>query len=133
MPHSISHSRLPFSLLQSRSPSYILMASIDECVRAMDERREEIIDTYVESLQQARERLKQLKNIKLIETEHFDRSKIVLSVKNLKNTDGEVLNGKRFQEMLRSYHLEMEMASGSYVIAMTGPGDTHSSMDAIKI
>lgn len=57
------------------------------------------------------ERLKQLKNIKLIETEHFDRSKIVLSVKNLKNTDGEVLNGKRFQEMLRSYHLEMEMAS----------------------
>ena len=71
-------------------------------------------------MHQARERLKQLKNIKLIEAEHYDRSKIVLSVKNLKNTNGEVLNGKRFQEMLRSYHLEMEMASGSYVIAMTG-------------
>lgn len=118
-------------MLQSSSPSYILMASIDECVRAMDERREEIMDTYVERLQQARERLKQLKNIKLIETEHFDRSKIVLSVKNLKNTDGEVLNGKRFQEMLRSYHLEMEMASGSYVIAMTGPGDTQEGMDRL--
>ena len=50
--------------------------------------REEIMDTYVERLQQARERLKQLKNIKLIEAEHYDRSKIVLSVKNLKNTDG---------------------------------------------
>ena len=118
-------------MLQSSSPSYILMASIDECVRAMDERREEIMDTYVERLQQARERMKQLKNIKLIETEHFDRSKIVLSVKNLKNTDGEVLNGKRFQEMLRSYHLEMEMASGSYVIAMTGPGDTQEGMDRL--
>ena len=93
--------------------------------------REEIMDTYVERLQQARERMKQLKNIKLIETEHFDRSKIVLSVKNLKNTDGEVLNGKRFQEMLRSYHLEMEMASGSYVIAMTGPGDTQEGMDRL--
>lgn len=118
-------------MLQSSSPSYILMASIDECVRAMDERREEIMDTYVERLQHTRERLKQLKNIKLIETEHFDRSKIVLSVKNLKNTDGEVLNGKRFQEMLRSYHLEMEMASGSYVIAMTGPGDTQEGMDRL--
>ena len=118
-------------MLQSSSPSYILMASIDECVRAMDECREEIMDTYVECLQQARERLKQLKNIKLIEAEHYDRSKIVLSVKNLKNTDGEVLNGKRFQEMLRSYHLEMEMASGSYVIAMTGPGDTQEGMDRL--
>ena len=118
-------------MLQSSSPSYILMASIDECVRAMDERREEIMDTYVERLQQTRERLKQLKNIKLIEAEHFDRSKIVLSVKNLKNTDGQVLNGKRLQEMLRSYHLEMEMASGSYVIAMTGPGDTQEGMDRL--
>lgn len=118
-------------MLQSSSPSYILMASIDECVRGMDECREEIMDTYVECLQQARERLKQLKNIKLIEAEHYDRSKIVLSVKNLKNTDGEVLNGKRFQEMLRSYHLEMEMASGSYVIAMTGPGDTQEGMDRL--
>ena len=97
----------------------------------MDECREEIMDTYVECLQQTRERLKQLKNIKLIEAEHFDQSKIVLSVKNLKNTDGEVLNGKRFQEMLRSYHLEMEMASGSYVIAMTGPGDTQEGMDRL--
>lgn len=51
--------------------------------------------------------------------------------KNLKNTDGEVLNGKRFQEMLRSYHLEMEMASGSYVIAMTGPGDTQEGMERL--
>lgn len=118
-------------MLQSSSPSYILMASIDECVRVMDERREEIMDTYVERLQQTRERLKQLKNIKLIEAEHFDRSKIVLSVKNLKNTDGQVLNGKRLQEMLRSYHLEMEMASGSYVIAMTGPGDTQEGMDRL--
>ena len=118
-------------MLQSSSPSYILMASIDECVRGMDECREEIMDTYVECLQQTRERLKQLKNIKLIEAEHFDQSKIVLSVKNLKNTDGEVLNGKRFQEMLRSYHLEMEMASGSYVIAMTGPGDTQEGMDRL--
>lgn len=118
-------------MLQSSSPSYILMASIDECVRGMDECREEIMDTYVECLQQARERLKQLKNIKLIEAEHYDRSKIVLSVKNLKNTNGEVLNGKLFQEMLRSYHLEMEMASGSYVIAMTGPGDTQEGMDRL--
>ena len=32
-------------MLQSSSPSYILMASIDECVRGMDECREEIMDT----------------------------------------------------------------------------------------
>ena len=35
--------------------------------------------------------------------------------------------------MLRSYHLEMEMASGSYVIAMTGPGDTQEGMDRLVL
>ena len=87
--------RYYLTVYQSSSPSYILMASIDECVRGMDECREEIMDTYVECLQQARERLKQLKNIKLIEAEHYDRSKIVLSVKNLKNTNGELLSRPR--------------------------------------
>lgn len=118
-------------MLQSSSPSYILMASIDECVRVMEERGISLMDTYVTRLNETREKLKRLKNLKLIETEHYDRSKLVISVRDLQNAVGEDINGRMLQEMLRDYHLEMEMAAGSYVIAMTGPGDKQEGMDRL--
>lgn len=118
-------------MLQSSSPSYVLMASIDECIRVMDERGTEIMKTYTERLKEVRERLKALKKIRLIEMEHYDRSKLVLSVKHLEQADGSAMNGRILQKMLREYHLEMEMAAGSYVIAMTGPGDTQAGMNRL--
>ena len=118
-------------MLQSSSPSYVLMASIDECVRVMDERGTEIMKSYTERLKEVRGRLKALKKIRLIEMEHYDRSKLVLSVKHLEQADGSAMNGRILQKMLREYHLEMEMAAGSYVIAMTGPGDTQAGMDRL--
>ena len=118
-------------MLQSSSPSYVLMASIDECVRVMDEQGPEIMKTYTERLKEVRERLKALKKMQLIEMEHYDRSKLVLSVKHLEQADGSAMNGRILQKMLREYHLEMEMAAGSYMIAMTGPGDTQEGMDRL--
>ena len=118
-------------MLQSSSPSYVLMASIDECVRVMDEQGEEIMECYVNRLKRTREQLQELQKIRLIEMEHYDRSKLVLSVKHLQNREGKCMNGRMLQEMLRAYHLEMEMAAGSYAIAMTGPGDTQEGMDRL--
>ena len=37
-------------ILQSSSPSYVLMASIDECVRLLQEKREEVFCRYVDML-----------------------------------------------------------------------------------
>lgn len=138
-------------MLQTSSPSYVLMASIDACIQMLaknmpecdgeikaqgafsraDEqqlREKDIFGDYVQLLSDTRERLSQLKNLKIIETEHYDKSKIVISVKNV----GGVYTSKQlYQELLDTYHLQMEMAAGSYVLAMTAVGDTKEGMDRL--
>ncbi len=118
-------------MLQSSSPSYILMAGIDLCLRWLEEESGQIFDKYVKILEEARRKLKELKCLKLIETERFDRSKILISTKDC------TISGKKLYEiLLEEYHLQMEMASMEYVTALTSVGDTKEGfarlLDALK-
>lgn len=120
-------------MLQSSSPSYILMAGIDQCMEMLDHHCEEVFDPYVERLKRCREELGKCEHIRLAETKHYDKSKLVLSVagltKGLADTYGAEATGIQLQEdLLNQYHLQMEMAAGTYVIAMTSVGDTDEGM-----
>lgn len=106
-------------MLQSSSPSYILMASIHECIRMLREEKEQLFEPYVRNLDTLRKNLQNLKHLKLVQTEHYDRSKLVISVRHTDMSGREL-----YRELLEKYHLQMEMATGSYVLAMTSPGDT---------
>ena len=113
-------------IIQTSSPSYILMASIDSCVRFLAEDSKSYFDSYVELLENTRKRLKKLKRLQLLETENFDKSKILISVKN---TD---MSGNDLSNILREkYHLQMEMAAGTYVLAMTTVADTKEGMERL--
>lgn len=101
-------------MLQTSSPSYVLMASIDSCIDLLERRSEDIFESYVEMLERTRQELRELKFLHIAETEHFDRSKIIISVKNTDMT-GQML----YKALLEDYHLQMEMAAGTYVLAMT--------------
>lgn len=107
------------------------MAGIDLCLRWLEEESGQIFDKYVRILEEARKKLKELKCLKLIETERFDRSKILISTKDCG------ISGKKLYEiLLEEYHLQMEMASMEYVIALTSVGDTKEGfarlLDALK-
>ena len=106
-------------MLQSSSPSYVLMAGIDRCVRLLGEKRDELFSPYVERLEQLRERLGQLEKLSLARTERYDRSKLVLSAARADMTGREL-----YLRLLETYHLQLEMAAGSYALAMTSVGDT---------
>lgn len=104
-------------ILQSSSPSYVLMAAIDECIRTVEEK--DIFTEYVTLLDHTRDEIRKLRKIRLLETECYDKSKIMISVK------GTGMSGLELHTILREkYHLQMEMSAKSYVIAMTSPGDT---------
>lgn len=120
-------------IFQTSSPSYVLMASMDECLRTVAERGDVLFETYVKNLESKRKELKKLKHIRLLETEEFDRSKLVLSVKDtIVKKENRVFTGKMlYERLLLEYHLQMEMAAGSYVIAMTSIGDTKEGMDRL--
>lgn len=120
-------------IFQTSSPSYVLMASMDECLRTVEEQGDVLFETYVKNLESKRGELKKLKHIRLLETEEFDRSKLVLSVKDtILKKENRVFTGKMlYERLLLEYHLQMEMAAGSYVIAMTSIGDTKEGMDRL--
>lgn len=118
-------------ILQSSSPSYVLMASLDECVRLMREKRDETFGRYVDMLQRTREQLKDLEHLSLWESSDYDRSKLLISTAGCVENRGEIkkYTGKQLYEQLRQkYFLQMEMSTVDYAIAMTAPGDTEKGM-----
>ena len=106
-------------ILQSSSPSYILMASIDYCMEMLENHGDILFEEYVERLLSLRRELESLKHLRVIRTKHFDISKLIISVKDTNMTSGELS-----KILLEKYHLQMEMTAGTYVLAMTTVGDT---------
>lgn len=111
------------SILQSSSPSYVLIASIEQCIHICNENRG-YFQQYYEKLWILREKLEELKYIKLVPTD--DIGKLVFSVKDT------TISGEELFEILRdNYHLEMEMSELYYVIAMTSVCDTQEGYDRL--
>ena len=116
--------RMYLHMLQSSSPSYVLMASIDECMELIEKKGEDIFSPYVDNLQKMREELGKLSYLRLVETSHYDCSKFVISVRNTN------ISSRDLEKILRrKYHLQMEMTSGDYVLGMTAVGDTKEGLE----
>lgn len=113
-------------MLQSSSPSYLLMASIDACVQQLDEQPDRMFSDYIAKLINIRTQLKQLEKLELLETPRYDCSKLVVSVRGTNMTGKEL-----YQQLLERYHLQAEMAAGTYVILMTAPGDRAEGFDRL--
>lgn len=109
------------SIFQSSSPSYILMASIDQCIHSCAENKKSF-QQYVSVLHHLRGKLNHLNHLKLVPSD--DIGKIVISTKRTNMT------GKELFDCLRDrYHLELEMSEMSYVIAMTSICDTVEALN----
>lgn len=131
------------NIFQTSSPSYLFLASIDGCVRLME--KKELWDNWEAALSVFYERAREWKVLSLPVMEMVetwteagktpaqgdgknmqvrarlqpDKSKLVIGTEHAGKT-GAWLMDKLRQE----YHIELEMAAGRYVIAMTGAGDT---------
>lgn len=113
------------TIYQSSSPSYVLMASLDNCVEWIGEHGADF-DRFCEQLQFLRNGLRKMKRLKLLEIPGMDESKILVSVQRTG------INGHELDFILREeYHIELEMACSSYVCAITSVGDTKESLDRL--
>lgn len=116
------------SIYQSSSPSYLLMASIEECILYMDQKGRKEMDGYFSTLIDIRSRLDNLSNIRLMGCNmpgiyDLDLSKLVFSVRSTN------LTGSRLQEiLLEKYHLETEMSGIFHVLAMSTVFDTQEGL-----
>ena len=119
------------TIFQSSSPSYIFMAGIENCIYHMDREGREKMDRLFQNLLAMRKKLSDLKSLHVIGKElagrygikDIDLSKIVIT------TYKAPINGSELFEMLREkYHLEMEMASADYVVAISTVSDTKEGL-----
>lgn len=117
------------SIFETSSPSYILMASIDNCLNILEKDREKLFKAYNENLEKFYERTKNLEKLKILgqvitKNDIQDMGKIVVITKNTN------INGKKLAETLREkYKIEVEMAYTDYIIAMTSICDKKENFE----
>ena len=119
-------------IFQSSSPSYLLMASMDGCVRLLEERGEALFAAWRRRLEEFDRAVSGLKHLRL--PGHgdeagrtypgifaLDPAKIVISARNSALTGVELMARLREDD-----RIELEMGLDSYAVAMTGPGTDDS-------
>lgn len=111
-------------MVQSSSPSYVLMAGIEKGIYQMEHMD---MEPYRNHLRALRDRLASMTRLRLVDADikgqagvyDLDVSKIVVS------TRGSGLTGAALDDILRrEYHLEMEMCGADYVTAITTAMDS---------
>ena len=128
-------------MVQSSSPSYVLMASIENSIYQMEQ-----TDTapYGKQLYRLRRRLGQMRHLRLADTgligqagiRDLDISKIVVSTRGTclyPAEDGLTgFTGAQLDDILRrEYHLEMEMCGADYVTAITTVMDSGEGLERL--
>ena len=114
------------SIYQSSSPSYVLMASVDACISYIEEhaaisfqKLEKCYKNFIEQMKKCRYIRIGREDITAKEKYHFiawDIGKLVISGCL---PDGKRISGQYLYDILRDeFHLQMEMAADSYVLAM---------------
>ncbi len=117
------------TMLQSSSPSYVLMSSMDSCIRFLEEdgaARVAFFQAQYKNFMKKTADCRHLRIGKMTDLSEkgyyltaWDTGKIVISVKDT------VMSGSRLYDILRQeYHLQMEMAADSFVLAMMTWMDT---------
>lgn len=114
-------------IYQTSSPSYVFMGAMAKCLRNISK---EQFEQYAARLTDFYKRCSTFKYIHVYETkeEAFvkDPSKLILYV------DDDRMKGQELFDCLRDrYHLECEMASLKYVLAMTSVCDTDAGFDRL--
>lgn len=124
------------SMIQSSSPSYLLMASMDSCISYVMEHGAERFAFFKRQTGLLRERTVGCRHIRIgtyqavcekgYRLTGWDEGKLVISVK------GTDITGQQLYDILREkYHLQMEMAAGSYVLAMMTIMDTEQGFQRL--
>ena len=115
-------------IFQSSSPSYLLMASMDGCIRLLEERGAALFEAWARRLRDFDRRVSGLQHLRLMGHGDeagrsypgvfaLDPAKILISTRSCS------LTGVALKEKLREEHrIELEMALDGYAVAMTGLG-----------
>lgn len=113
-------------IYQTSSPSYVLMASIDNALEWMAGEGRQKCSSFAESYLKMCERLSACRGLQFLpsDSRKQDIGKLVISGKKIR------LSGQQIYDiLLREYQLQLEMAAGSYCLAMFTAADEEEAYE----
>lgn len=118
----VSKAKKYLDILQTSSPSYILMNSVSKCMEII-KRKKYLFDNLIQNLKDFYSI--ELNHLKLIKTD--DLSKIIISTAEAN------INGTMLADRLRSHFgIECEMESINYIILMSSIADEKAAFQKLK-
>lgn len=110
------------SVFQSSSPSYLLMAGIEECTRYLEKEGSQLWNSILEETKHLRETMAERKYLRLFTPQdggEADPLKLVFApVKGCKRNGLDYTAAHLYQELLEKYHLQFEMVTPGYVLGI---------------
>lgn len=106
-------------IYQSSSPSYLLMAAMEEAIDMAVSRSEELFGQFLQNWTAMLQELATCQCLTFLQDGHMDIGKLVIA-----DRTGQLSGAQLYEILLQRYHLQMEMAAGQYVLAMFTIGDT---------
>lgn len=118
----IDRSRLRrfLQIYQTSSPSYILMAGIEQCITLLEEQKKELCDEFFKQNILFEKDIKKLQYIKVLSPQWVKDAGFELDIgKKIISVRGTGMTGKElYTQLLEKYGLQMEMAGQDYVTAI---------------
>ncbi|MCL1809898.1 MAG: aminotransferase class I/II-fold pyridoxal phosphate-dependent enzyme [Clostridiales bacterium] len=109
--------------IESTSPSYILMASLDINASIIEEHGKRLFTEWAENLDFFYENAREIENLSVISGEGMDRTKLNFSLGHLGVSGGELE-----KELAERHGIIIELYAGNLVMCMTGIGNTRGHM-----
>ena len=112
-------------LIESTSPSYLLMASLDINADLLEQKGEALIRTWEENLQYFYQRASEMEGLRVMEHPLLDHTKINLDM------SAYGLDGLTLESLLMERDIFVELVTGNIVMCMTGIGNKRCDFDRL--
>lgn len=121
-------------IYQTSSPSYVFMASMDQCIDMMQQKAEPMFEAFAKRLEKFYQETSELSHLKVARREElegracyrFDPSKLILSGRSC-GMDGHTLS----QKLRREHHIELEMEADTYALALSSVMDEEEGFERL--
>ena len=110
-------------MIESTSPSYILMTFLDINARILQEHGPEVMGNWKKNLGDFYQRLAQIPGLKIMDTGSMDMTKVNIDM------GAYGLDGAQLEQELMAYSIFPELYAGNVLMLMTGIGNTKEHFD----
>jgi len=100
-------------IYQTSSPSYLLMAAMEDSLEIVAQKKEELFCAFLENWNRMLQELSRCKNMQILQKPGSDIGKLVVM-----DSSGTISGRELYKILLEKYHLQLEMSTEKYVLAM---------------